>query len=140
MAKKKGRLMLIKIGDGASTEVFTTLCALTARTLTINNEEIDVTTPDCTDPGGPMWTEVLDGAKRVAVSGNGTSKKETSEARLAEVAMASPPEVNLQIIVPNFGMFEGRFFVQSGGFGGDTGVTFEFSAASTGAVEFTAEA
>jgi TP901-1 family phage major tail protein len=144
MAKKKGRLMLVNIGDGATpTETFDTLCALTSKTLTINNEEIDVTTPDCTTPGGVMWTEVLDGAKRVSVSGSGMSKKEDSEARLADVAMdGDGPFANLQIVVPNFGTFAGRFFIQSSGFAGDAtgGATFEFSAASSGAVTFTAEA
>lgn len=143
MAKKKGRLMLISIGDGESTEGFDVLCALTAKTLTINNEEIDVTTPDCTTPGGVMWTEVLDGAKRVAVSGSGMSKKEDSEARLAEVAMnPAGPYANLQIVVPNFGTFQGRFFIQSSGFAGDAtgGATFELSAGSSGAVTFAPEA
>ena len=143
MAKKKGRQMLIRIGDGAEAEVFEVLCALTAKTLTVNTEEIDVTTPDCTEPGGKMWTEVLDGVSRVSVSGSGTSKKEDAEARLAEIAMApGGPYANLEIVVPNFGTFAGNFFVQSVGFAGDgTGAaTFEFSAASNGAVTFTAEA
>lgn len=140
MAKAKGRQLLIKIGDGETSEVFDTLCALTAKTLTINNEEIDVTTPDCDAPGGVMWAEVLDGVKRVAVSGNGISKKEDAEARLATVAMASPPVGNLQIIVPNFGTFAGAFFIQSGEFSGEGSVNFSLSAASTGAVTFTAEA
>ncbi|HHX89260.1 MAG TPA: phage major tail protein, TP901-1 family, partial [Paracoccus sp.] len=64
MAKQKGRLMLVKIGDGESSEAFTTLCGLRSKTMTINNSEIDVTTADCTTPGGPLWTEILDGAKR----------------------------------------------------------------------------
>lgn len=144
MAKKKGRQMLVFIGDGAApTEAFEVLCALTAKTLTINNEEIDVTTPDCEEPGGVMWTEVLDGAKRVALSGSGMSKKENSEARLAEVAMnPDGPFANLRIVVPNFGTFQGSFFIQSSGFAGDGtgGGTFEFAAGSSGAIAFTPEA
>lgn len=141
MAKQKGRLLLIKIGDGEASETFDTLCALTTKSININNEEIDVTTADCTTPGGKMWTEVLDGTSRVSVSGQGMSKKDDAEARLATVALASPPVANCQIVVPNFGTFAGAFFVQGTGFGGDAtgGVSFELSLASTGPVTFTAE-
>lgn len=142
MAKKKGRELLIKLGDGEASETFDTLCALTTKSFTINNEEVDVTTASCDTPGGKVWTEVLDAASRVSFSGTGFSKKEDAEARLVAVAMMSPPACNAQVVVPNIGTFAGRFFIQSSGFGGDVngGVTFELSAASDGAVTFTAEA
>lgn len=142
MAKAKGRLMLIKIGDGAGSEAFTTLCALTTKSMEINNANIDVTTPDCTSPGGAMWQELLDGVKSVTVSGEGFSKDETAEMRLNTVAMGVPPTANFQIIVPNFGTYQGAFFVESTGFSGDAtgGLTFSLSLSSTGAVTFTAEA
>lgn len=143
MAKRKGRLMLVRIHDGSTAlpNGFDVLCGLTAKTLTINNEEIDVTSANCTDPGGALWSEVLDGARRVAVSGSGLSKKDDAEARLAQVALSSPPVARLQIVVPNFGMFEGDFFVSSGEFGGEQsgGVTFSLTAGSTGPVTFTVE-
>lgn len=142
MAKQKGRTLLIKLSDGQETPNFETLCALTTKTLTINNEEIDVTTAECANPGGALWTEVMDGVKRVSLSGNGISKKDNAEARLAAVAMSSPPVIAAQIIVPNFGQFDGTFFIQSGDFGGEQsgGVTFSLTAASTGEVTFTPEA
>lgn len=142
MAKAKGRSLLIKIGDGAGSEVFTTLCALTTKQIQINNATIDVTTPDCTTPGGVMWQELLDGVKAVAVSGEGFTKDETAETRLLTVTMASPPVANFQVVVPNFGTFDGAFFVESTGFNGDAtgGVTFSLSLASTAAIEFTPEA
>lgn len=142
MAKQKGRLLLIKIGDGAGTEAFTTLCGLKSKTLTINNSEIDVTTADCTDPDGVMWTEVLGGVKRIAVSGNGYFKDEVNETRMNTVAMSADPIANFQIIVPAFGTFAGAFFVSSVEYGGEQedGVTYSLSLASTGAVTFTAAA
>lgn len=140
MAKQKGRLMLVNIGDGAGSETFAKLCGLRSKTLTINNSEIDVTTADCDDPGGPLWTKVMDGVKRVSVSGNGYFKDETTEARLNTVAMGASPIANFQIIVPDFGTFAGAFFVQSVEYGGEQedGVTYSLSLASTGAVTFTA--
>lgn len=138
--KQKGRQMLVKIGDGAGSEVFTTLCGLTSKTLTINTEEIDVSTADCTDPGGVMWTEVIDGVKRIVVAGNGFFEDSTQEARANAVALATPPVCNLQIVVPAFGTFAGAFFLSPFEWGGDAagGVTYSLTLSSTGAVTFTA--
>lgn len=140
MAKQKGRKLLVKIkGTGSTYDV---LCGLTTKTLTINNEEVDVTTPDCDAPDGPLWTEVLDGVRRISFSGNGLSKKDDAEKTLVGITMADTPIAPLQIIVPNVGKFEADFFIQSGEFGGEQtgGVTFSMSAGSTGSVKFTAEA
>lgn len=140
MAKQLGRLLLVKIGDGAGSEAFTTLCGLTSKTITINNSEIDVTTADCTTPEGALWTEVLGGVKRISVSGNGFFKDETHEARLNTVAMAASPIANFQIVVPDFGTFAGAFLVGSVEYGGEQegGVTYSLTLASSGAVTFTA--
>lgn len=143
MAKQKGRLMLIKIGDGVTpTEGFTSLCGLRSKTLTINNAEVDVTTADCTTPGGPLWTEVMEGAKRLSVSGNGYFKDEANEATLSTLAMSDTPIGNFQIVVPDFGTFEGAFLLSSVEYGGEQedGVTYSLSLASSGEVTFTAAA
>lgn len=142
MAKQKGRTLLIKMGDGAGTEAFTTLCGLTTKTLTINNSEVDVTSADCTDPGGPLWTEVLDGVKRISVAGNGFFKDEVNEARATTVAMSGTPIANFEIIVPQLGTFAGAFFLSTLEWGGEQegGVTYSLSLASTGEITFTAAA
>lgn len=140
MAKQKGRLMLIKIGDGESSEAFTTLCGLTSKTLSINNSEIDVTTADCTDPGGKLWVEVLGGTSRIEVSGNGYFKDEASEGRLNTVANSADQICNFQIIVPALGTFAGAFFLSGVEWGGEqeNGVTYSMTLGSTGPVTFTA--
>lgn len=139
MAKQKGRLMLIEIGDGEATEGFAKLCGLRSRTLAINNSEVDVTSADCETPGGPLWAEVMDGVKRVTVSGNGYFKDEATEARMNTVAMSGNPIANFRIVVPNFGTFAGAFFIGNVEYGGEQedGVTYSLSLASTGAVTFT---
>lgn len=140
MAKQKGRLLLVNIGNGADPEVLTVLCGLRSKTLTINNSEVDVTTADCDSPGGPLWTEVLSGVKRVSVSGNGYFKDEASETRMNTVAMSVDAVANFTIVVPSFGTFAGAFFVSSVEYGGEQedGVTYSLSLASSGAVTFTA--
>lgn len=140
MAKQLGRALLVKIGDGGGTEVFTTLCGLTTKNIAINNEEIDVTAPDCTTPEGVMWAEVLGGVKRISVSGSGLFKDRTEETRANTVAMSADPRANLQIIIPAFGTFQGEFFLQSLTYTGEQagGVTYDVALASSGTITFTA--
>lgn len=142
MAKQKGRELLIKLRTGTSPVVFSTLCGLNTKSMTINNNEVDVTTPDCVAPGGALWTEVLSGAKRVSVSGNGFFEDRTTEGALNTIAMDDDPLGVFQIIVPAFGTFEGTFFLSSVEYGGEAegGVSYSFSLASSGAVTFTAAA
>jgi len=139
MAKQKGRELLIKIdaSDGLS---YLPLCGLNSKSLTINNSVIDVTTPDCTTPGGPLWTETLDGTKNISVSGDGIFIDEAAELQLNAIAMASPSEDEFQIIIPSFGTYEGAFNVDSLEYGGDSegGVTFSLSLSSSGEITFTA--
>tara|TARA_R100001086_G_scaffold112214_1_gene57242 strand:+ start:929 stop:1354 length:426 start_codon:yes stop_codon:yes gene_type:complete len=140
MAKQLGRALLVKIGDGEASEAFTNLCGLNSKSITINNNSIDVTTPDCTTPEGALWTETLNGVKNVSVSGDGFFEDSTAELRANTVAMAADNSVNLQIIVPDFGTYAGAFRISSLEFGGESegGVTYSASFESTGAVTFTA--
>lgn len=142
MTKQLGRTVLVRIGDGEASETFAVLCGLNSKTFSINNSEIDVTTADCTTPGGALWTEVLAGVKRLNVSGNGYFKDEATEARLNEVAMSAEAKANFELIVPDFGTFAGRFMVGTVDYGGekDDGVTYSLALASDGVVTFTAAA
>jgi TP901-1 family phage major tail protein len=148
MAKKNGRLLLIKIGDGAETEAFTTLCGIQSKTLTVNNNNFDVTTSDCTNPGGQLWQEVMTGMRSIEVSGNGIFEGGTSLTRFKAIAFGTGAADtadaigNFQVIVPEFGTFEGAFHVNSVEFGGEQEgpVTYSLTLASSGAVAFTAAA
>lgn len=140
MAKQLGRALLVKIGDGADPEVFSNLCGLNSKALTINNSSIDVTTPDCSTPGGALWTETLNGLKNVTVTGDGFFEDSASETRMNTVAMAADNSCNFTVTVPAFGTYAGAFRIASLEFGGETegGVTYSLSLESTGAVTFTA--
>ena len=138
MAKQLGRALLVKIGDGAATEVFNNLCGLNSKTMTINNSLIDVTTPDCTTPAGIMWTESLNGVKNITVSGDGFFEDSVQELRMNTIAMGADPKCNFKITVPAFGTYSGSFYIESLEFGGESqgGVTYSISLTSTGDVTF----
>tara|TARA_B110000977_G_C11003587_1_gene464854 strand:- start:817 stop:1245 length:429 start_codon:yes stop_codon:yes gene_type:complete len=141
MAKKLGRALLVKIGDGAGgAEAFSNLCGLNSKSLTINNSSIDVTTPDCTTPEGALWTATLAGLKNLSLSGDGFFEDSTAEARMNTVAMSDDNSVNMEVVVPDFGTYAGAFRISSLEFGGESegGVTYSISLESNGAVTFTA--
>ena len=139
MAKQLGRSLLIKIGDGAGSEAFTTIAGLNSKSITINNSSIDVTTPDATTPGGALWASNLNGLKSVSISGDGIFLDESAqEGRLNSIAIAADPVANFQIVVPDFGSYSGEFRVTSLEFGGETegASTFSLSLESNGTIAY----
>lgn len=138
MTKKVGRAFLLKISDGAGG--FTPFAGITGKSLSINNERIDVTTPDPASPEGEIWAQTLDGTKSISLSGDGKLVKDTSEARLAAQALSAGATDEFQVVVPNVGTFEGVFAITSLEFGDDGAVTFSISLESSGKPTFTPEA
>lgn len=140
MAKQLGRTLLVKIGDGAGSEAFTTIAGLNSKSITINNSAIDVTTPDATTPSGALFAQSLNGLKSVSVSGDGIFLDESAqEGRLNTIAMQADPVANFQLVVPDFGTYSGEFRVTSLEFGGETegATTFSLSLESNGTVTYT---
>ncbi|MFG1238006.1 phage tail tube protein [Xanthobacter autotrophicus DSM 597] len=66
-----GRKMLVKLGDGASPEVFAAPCAMTSRGLNRTKEVNASTSPDCDDLDAVPWTEQEVLSRSWAVSGSG---------------------------------------------------------------------
>lgn len=148
MAKQRARELLLKIGDGATpTEAFSTLCGLTTKTLTINNNVIDITTPDKTTPGGQLWSDVMTGMRSMSLSGSGIFEDDASEERFRVVAFGTgqtdtaDAAASFQVILPDFGTFKGAFHVNSAEYGGEDqegAVTYSLELQSKGAVTWTA--
>ena len=79
MTAQSGKDLLVKIGDGASPENFTSVCGLRTTTLAFNATNIDVTNSDSTD----MWRELLaEGVKSAKISGSGVFKDAASDVSL----------------------------------------------------------
>lgn len=137
MAKNKGRAFLLQISDGAAG--FQGFAGLTGKSLSINNERIDVTTPDPTTPEGEHWRETLDGVKSVSLSGDGRTIGAAAELRLVSMAMSGDAVDDFRIVHPSLGTFEGSFSI-SLELGDDGGTTFSATLESTGPVTYTAPA
>jgi TP901-1 family phage major tail protein len=137
MSAQKGKDLLIRIGDGADPETFTTVAGLRATTLAFNAQTIDVTNAD----SAGQWRELLDGGgvKSAALSGAGVFKDAASDATLrsAFFAQACP---NFQVVIPDFGTVTGPFKVTALQYEGpyDGEVKINLSLASAGALSFAA--
>lgn len=137
MAAQKGKDVLIKIGDGASPEVFTTVAGIRARTITLNAKTVDATSSD----SAGRWRELLagSGVKSVAVSGSGVFRDGAADTAMRQ-AFFDQTAGNWQLVIPSFGVFQGPFVIAALEYAGqhDGEATFSLSLASAGEVAFTA--
>ena len=135
-----GRLLLIKLGDGATPEVFTNLCGLKDRSFDLSANSVDTTKPSCTNPGGPVQKTSRPGIVSRTFSGSGTFV--SSAAMKAFMVHVNDATVfNAQVIVPDLGTYEGPYFVSNFTFDGGMEDDLQFSATfeAADALTFTAE-
>ncbi len=85
MAGQKGRDVLIKIGDGGGTEVFTTVAGIRAKTISLNARAVDGTSGESPS----AWRELIAGAgvKSASVSGAGVFKDAASDATIQSTVL-----------------------------------------------------
>lgn len=137
MAGQKGRDVLIKIGDGGAPEAFVTVAGIRAKTIALNARTVDGTSGESTE----AWRELIAGAgvKFASVSGAGVFKDAASDA-LIQQAFFTQAAVNCQLIIPDFGVLEGPFLVESLDYSGDHDgeAAFSVALASAGAIAFEA--
>ena len=136
MTAQRGKDLLIKIGDGALPENFTTVAGLKSTGLAFNATTIDVTNADSAD----MWRELLAaGVKSATVTGSGVFRDQASDLTL-RTAFFNQTLANWQIVIPSFGIVAGPFKLTQLHYDGpyDGEVKITLSLASAGALTFTA--
>jgi TP901-1 family phage major tail protein len=137
MAGQKGRDILLKIGDGAEPEAFTTIAGIRAKTIALNAKMVDGTNADSPS----AWRELIAGAgvKSCAVTGAGVFKDAASDA-LMRAAFFNQLARNWILVIPDFGVIQGAFLIQTLEYAGDHDgeATFSVSLASAGALSFAA--
>ena len=136
MSAQKGSDFLLKIGDGGGPEAFATIGGFRSNTFNINNETVDITNKDSAG-----YRELLNGGgvQSFSVEGSGVFMDDAAFAS-AELAVRIKTTDNWQIIIPNFGTYEGAFQLVSMKFGGEHNgeMKYSISLESAGAVGFTA--
>ena len=136
MAVQNGKDLLVKVdmvGDGS----FETLAGLRAQRLSLNAEQVDVTSLE--SAGG--WRELLAGAgvKSASISGSGVFRDAATDARARQIFFAAEMP-DFQVVVPDFGTIEGPFQITGIEYAGSHNgeATFEVTMASAGELTFVA--
>lgn len=134
MAAQKGKAVLIKHGNGASTEVFTTIGGLRSTTITKNDEAVDITNKDSSNV-----RELLGGAgiSSITISGSGVFTDTAGELSLRAELGASAFN-NYQFVIPDLGTYTGAFMLASLEYAGEYNgeATYSCTFESSGAVTF----
>ena len=124
----QGRLVLLKMGDAASPEAFTTVAGLQDTSIAMNATAVDVTSKDDAGVRQLLAGKIL---QSFSVSGGGVSKDSAILNTLRDAALAGTHH-NFQVVVPGTsvagGTYEGSFRITA----------FEESGAHDGAAQFTA--
>lgn len=138
MSAQRGKDLLLKIGDGAPSEIFTTIGGLRTRSLSLNAQSIDITHSESV--GG--WRELLAGAavRQASLAGAGVFLND-SAAETVRAAFFAGTVQNWQIIVPGFGDITGAFQIANLDYAGDHDgeATVSLALESAGALVFTPE-
>ncbi|WP_339862364.1 phage major tail protein, TP901-1 family [Paremcibacter congregatus] len=136
MTAQKGRLFILKLGDGLTVETFATVAGMRASSLTINNEMVDVTTKD--DVG---WRKLLDGVsfKSFSISGSGLIQSSANRQAVTGKALSGSID-NYEIYFEDGDKFAGAFQCTSAEITGnhDGAEEYTLSLESSGAVTYTA--
>jgi predicted secreted protein len=133
---------LLKRGDGASPEVFTTVGALRTKALTIDGNPVDATTDDDADGNNVVWRVFEGGVHGFEITASGVAKttnKTTVQAVYND--FATNAVTNYQVVVPIFGTWSLPVVIGSMTINGayDDIVNFDITIQANGAPTFVAE-
>jgi len=132
MPDYSGRSILIKVGDNASSETFTSVGGLRAKTFTFNNNTVDVS--NATDG---VWRKLLSagGIRSMSVSGSGVFQNDTAVVDLEGYARDGTLQ-SMQLVMPNADQYAGEFQVTSFELSGehDGEQTYSVSLESSGSI------
>jgi len=141
MAQQIGRLLLIKIGNAATPEVFSALCGIQTRSFNMSANEVDTTIPNCENPEETPQRTVEPGIKNRTFTGSGKFFKSVNTTAFMQ-HVVDATKFNAQVSVPGLGEFEGPWMVSEFEVSGEQEGNMDFSATfvAAGPLEFTAEA
>lgn len=132
MGAEKGSAFLLKIGNGGTPVIYSTVAGLRTTQLSVNGESVNVTNKDS---GG--WRELLSGAgvRSVSVSGAGIFTGSAAEVRVRGNALAGAID-DYELSFESGERMRGRFLVARLDYAGDYNGerSYTMSLESSGAV------
>lgn len=107
----------LTIGREGVGGAFTLACITEQRSLEINNEEIDITKPDCANPGSKLVLALMYGVQSIRFSGQ-TAFVDNTTMKAISADVINQVVHTYQVTVPGVGTFEGDCLI-SGTFSGE---------------------
>lgn len=99
-----GRTLTLARSDNA--DGFDLACITEQRSISINNEQIDITKPDCFNPGNKLVRSLSYGVQSIDFSGQGAFVDNATMKAIAADAINQVKRA-YQVTVPGVGTFEG---------------------------------
>lgn len=96
----KGTKVRLLQGDGATPEVFSAFCGLTAKSINFQTNTNETFVPDCDDPDAPQWRELSKSGRYVSISGSGLLNMGSLEAFQAAYDEDETATYRFEIAVP----------------------------------------
>lgn len=131
----KGRSFLLKVGNGATMEAFTAIGGIQTKSLSINNNPVDVSD----DSAGYQKMLPDGGIQSMEISGSGIVKN-NAQAKALIAAADARSEANYQLVSGLGDTYEGTFVIASFQRTGnhDGAETFSITLQSSGEIDYTA--
>lgn len=124
----RGTQLYLKIGNGASPEVFTHPCLVNAeRGIAFRSTTNDIVVPDCTNPDDPAWRELVKDALSVGLTGSGVLDNVLATIQAYTTWWKSDDPKNVQIWLGTVGYWSGAFKLTEWGITGNRGAKAEVS-------------
>lgn len=135
----KGTKVRLLQGNGASPEVFTSFCGLTAKSINFQTNTNETFIPDCDDPEAPQWRELSKSGRYVSLSGSGLLNMASLEAFQSAYDEDETQTYRFEIAVPALqhgGYWIGQFMLTNFQVTGNDGelTTVEITLESSGEV------
>lgn len=106
--KVRGTQLYIKVGNGATPEVFAHPCLInTKRGIKFSSSTNKAIIPDCDNPDDPAWTEAIKDALSAAIDGAG--KLDATAVPTFDAWFRSPNAKNVQVWLGTKGYWQGAF-------------------------------
>lgn len=122
ITKLRGTQLLIKIGDGASPEVFTHRCLInTKRGIKFTSSANKVIVPDCDNPDDPAWNEVIKDALSALIDGAGKLDNKPATITFFDAWFRGDEAKNVQVWLGTKGYWPGPFQLTGWELSGDRG-------------------
>lgn len=106
----RGTQLYIKVGNGASPEVFSHPCLInTTRGIQFQSNGQDIAVPDCADPDALAWTEHEKQELSATITGAGLLDNILATIQFYDAWFRSPDSRNVQVWTGTSGKWAGAF-------------------------------